>query len=83
LRKDLVELKECKTLCPTFWDPLLRAAALAQLGREQEAAQAVAELLQLRQDFSINSPFLIDCYVKSKDLADALLDGLRLAGLKI
>ena len=66
-----------------FWDPLLRAAALGQLGREREAAQAVAELLQLKQDFSINSPFLIGCYVKSKDLADALLDGLRLAGLKI
>ena len=66
-----------------FWDPLLRAAVLGQLGREQEAAQAVAELLQLKQDFCINSPFLIGCYVKSKDLADALLGGLRLAGLKI
>jgi adenylate cyclase len=66
-----------------FWDPLLRAAVLGQLGREREAAQAVAELLQLKQDFSTNGPFLIGCYVKFKDLADALLDGLRLAGLKI
>ena len=66
-----------------FWDPLLRAAALGQLGREREAAQAVAELLQLKPDFSTNGPFLIGCYVKFKDLADALLDGLRKAGLKI
>jgi adenylate cyclase len=66
-----------------FWDLLLRAAALGQLGREREAAQAVAELLRLKPDFSTNGPFLIGCYVKVKDLADALLDGLRLAGLKI
>jgi adenylate cyclase len=66
-----------------FWDPLLRAAVLGQLGREREAAQAVAELLQLKRDFSTNGPFLIGCYVKFKDLADALLDGLRKAGLKI
>ena len=66
-----------------FWDPLLRAAVLGQLEREREAAQAVAELLQLKPDFSTNGPFLIGCYVKFKDLADALLDGLRKAGLKI
>lgn len=66
-----------------FWDPLLRAASLGQLGREREAAQAVAELLRLKQDFSTNGPFLIGCYVKFDDLAFALLDGLRKAGLKI
>jgi adenylate cyclase len=66
-----------------FWDPLLRAAVLGQLGRAREAAQAVAELVRLKQDFSANGPFLIGCYVKFKDLADALLEGLRLAGLKI
>jgi adenylate cyclase len=66
-----------------FWDPLLRAAVLGQLGREREAAQAVAELLQCKQNFSTNGPFLIGCYVKFRDLTDALLDGLRLAGLKI
>jgi adenylate cyclase len=66
-----------------FWDPLLRAAVLGQLGRKREAAQAVAELLLLKQDFTTHGPFLIGCYVKFKGLADALLDGLRLAGLKI
>jgi adenylate cyclase len=47
-----------------FWDPLLRVAALGQLGREREAAQALAELLRLKPDFSTNGPFLIGCYVK-------------------
>jgi adenylate cyclase len=66
-----------------FWDPLLRAAALGQMGRERAATQALAELLRLKPDFSTNGPFLIGCYVKSKDLADALIEGLRLAGLNI
>jgi adenylate cyclase len=66
-----------------FWDPLLRAAVLGQLEREREAAHAVAELLQLKPDFSTDGPFLIGCYVRFKDLANALIDGLRKAGLQI
>jgi adenylate cyclase len=65
-----------------FWDPLLRAAALGRSGREQEGARALAELLQLRPDFPAAGPFLISCYAKFPYLIDALLDGLRLAGLK-
>jgi hypothetical protein len=56
---------------------------LGKLGKKREATQAVAELLRLKPDFPTNGPFLIGCYVKFKDLADVLLDGLRLAGLKI
>jgi adenylate cyclase len=66
-----------------FWDPLLRAAALGRLGREPEGAQAVAELLQLRPDFSTHGRFLIGCYVKVDYLTDTLLDGLRRADLAI
>ncbi|MCL4501053.1 MAG: hypothetical protein M1438_04255 [Deltaproteobacteria bacterium] len=65
-----------------FWDPLLRAAALGRLGRDQEGAQALAELLQLRPDFPAAAPFLISCYAKFPNLVDNLLDGLCLAGLK-
>ena len=65
-----------------FWDPLLRAAALGRLGREQEGARALAELLHLRPDFPTAGPFLISCYAKFPNLVAGLLDGLRLAGLK-
>ncbi len=66
-----------------FWDPLLRAAALGRLGREEEGAQALAELLHLRPDFPTAGRFLISCYGRFPDLVEGLLDGLRLAGLKI
>ena len=66
-----------------FWDPLLRAAALGQLRREREAAQAVAELLALKPDFPSQGRFLIGCYAKFPYLVEGLLDGMRLAGLKI
>ena len=64
-----------------FWDPLLRAAALGRLGREQEAAQAVGQLLHLRPDFPTRGRFLISCYVKFDYLTDAIIEGLRQAGL--
>jgi adenylate cyclase len=66
-----------------FWDPLLRAAALGRMGRVPEGAQAVAELLHLRPDFPTAGPFLISCYAKFPYLVDALLEGLRRAGLAI
>ena len=66
-----------------FWDPLLRAAALGQLGRNQEAAKAVEELLAVKPDFPSQARFLIGCFAKSPYLVEGLLEGLRLAGLKI
>jgi adenylate cyclase len=66
-----------------FWDPLLRAAALGQLGRDQEAAQALTQLLAVKPDFPSQARFLIGCFAKSSNLVEGLLDGLRLAGLKI
>jgi adenylate cyclase len=66
-----------------FWDPLLRGAALGRLGREPEGTRALAELLHLRPDFPAAGPFLMSCYVKFPHLIDGLLDGLRLAGLKV
>ena len=65
-----------------FWDPLLRAASLGRLGREQEGAQALAELLRLRPDFPTAGPFLISCYAKFPYLMDGLWEGLARAGLK-
>jgi hypothetical protein len=66
-----------------FWDPLLRAAILGRLGRGPEAAQAAAELLHLRTDFSTSGRFLISCFVKFDSLIDAILADFRQAGLLI
>jgi adenylate cyclase len=66
-----------------FWDPLLRAAALGKLGKKPEANLAVQELLRLRPNFVTDGHFLMSCYVKFPRLFDALLDGLRQAGLKL
>jgi adenylate cyclase len=66
-----------------FWDPLLRVAALGQLGMDQEAAQALTQLLAVKPDFPSQARFLIGCQAKSPNLVEGLLDGLRLAGLKI
>jgi adenylate cyclase len=66
-----------------FWDPLLRAATLGELGRTREAGAALAELLRLRPDFPTTGTWLIRCYVKFEYLSDAILDGLQKAGLQI
>jgi hypothetical protein len=63
--------------------PLLRAATLGHLGKKAEAPQALAELLTLKPNFPQQARFLISCYVKFDRLIDAILDDLRLAGLKI
>ena len=65
-----------------FWDPLLRAAALGRLGRDEEGARALAELLQLRPDFPTVGRFLISCFAKFPSLIDSLLNGLSQAGLE-
>jgi adenylate cyclase len=64
-----------------FWDPLLRAAALGQLGREREARAAVDELLTLKPDFHTSGPSLMEIYVKTRSQVDGLLEGLQQAGL--
>ena len=68
--------------CPElFWDPLMRAAAHAQMGREQEARTAVGELLELVPDFATQGRRLIGRYVKVDGLIARVVEGLRKAGL--
>ncbi len=64
-----------------FWDPLMRTAALGQMGREREAKTAVGELLKLEPDFAARGRQLISRYVKVDDLVDMIIEGLRKAGL--
>ena len=68
--------------CPElFWDPLMRAVALGQMGREDEAKAAVGQLLELEPDFATRGRGLISRYVKVDGLADTIIKGLRKAGL--
>ncbi len=64
-----------------YLDPMIRAAVLGQLGRQNEAGNAVGQLLELEPDFAIRGRQLIGRYVKVDDLIDAILEGLRKAGL--
>jgi len=62
-------------------DPMMRAAALGQLGRENEARNAVGELLKLKPDFATRGRLLISRYVKVDDLVEKIIEGLQKAGL--
>jgi adenylate cyclase len=64
-----------------FWDPVMRAAPLGQMGRQREARAAVAELLKLEPNFANRGRQLISHYVKVDALADAIIEGLQKAGL--
>jgi adenylate cyclase len=64
-----------------FWDPVMRAAALIQMGKIPEAKSAVDELRRLIPDFENGGRRLIGLYVKVDDLVDKVVEGLRKAGL--
>jgi len=66
-----------------LWDPMIRASILGWLGKKEEAADAIKELLSLAPDFSQKAPDLINAYLLDKDLTKNITDGLLHAGLKI
>jgi adenylate cyclase len=59
----------------------MRAAAFGRLGRHDEAKAAVSQLLELEPDFATRGRTLISRYVKVDGLVDAIIEGLRKAGL--
>jgi TolB-like protein/Flp pilus assembly protein TadD len=65
-----------------FHTHAMRAAALGQLGRQEDAHQALQDLLALRPDFAATAR---NEYAKwySPELVEPLIDGLRKAGLEI
>ena len=68
---------------PTFfWDPVLRAATHAKLGRKQQAEAAYAEVLKLKPEFAVRPDFYLGCFVHSDDTRAEMLDGLRVGGLR-
>jgi adenylate cyclase len=65
-----------------FWGPLMRAAVLGQLGRAAEARAAAGELLEAVPDFQSRARDLTRRPFLSHAIVDALLRGLRKAGLQ-
>ena len=65
-----------------FHTHALRAAALGQLGRREEARKAVQDVLALRPDFAAAARQEYSKWYDS-ELIEQLVDGLRKAGLEI
>jgi adenylate cyclase len=66
-----------------FWDPLLQASTLGHLGRTDEGSRYVEALLTTKSDFPDRGRTLIKLWVKSDELAQCIIDGLKKSGLEI
>ena len=62
-------------------DPILRAAALGQLGRRHEARATVAELSRLETGFGNDPIDFISRFIVCDELRERVIDGLRKAGV--
>ena len=69
-------------LTDLFWNPLMQAAVLGQLGRITEAQAAIQRLISLKPDFPAKTRFYISCYLTKDKWVDLILEGLKKAGLK-
>jgi len=64
-----------------YLDPVMRAAALAQLDRPKEARNAVDQLLTLEPDFKKSGRRLLSSYLKVDDVVEKIIAGLQKAGV--
>ena len=67
----------------TFWNPMMRAVPLGQLGRIAEGKQAVEQLLALKPDFTSRGRKLIKHYIKFDDIVEKIIEGLGKTGLDV
>ena len=66
-----------------IWDPLLQVATLGHLGRKDEGDRFVEALLTTKSDFPDRGRTLIKYWVKSDELEQCIIDGLKKSGLEI
>jgi hypothetical protein len=66
-----------------FWDPLLRAITLGHSGRIKEGKQNVEEVLRLKPDFPARGRLLIRHFIKSDELVESHIEGLKKSGLDL
>ena len=64
-----------------FWDPLLRASALGQLGRKIKARKAYEQIINLQADFEQHARQEIEVFILSDETVEHILEGLYKAGL--
>jgi hypothetical protein len=67
----------------TVWDPLLQASTLGHIGRTDKGNQSVEVLLTIKPDFPDRGRTWIKHWVKSDELFECLIDGLKKSGLEI
>ncbi len=66
-----------------FWYPLVKAATLGLLGKEEEGKKFAGNLLELKPDFRARGRVLIGHYIKFEEILDRVIDGLRKSGLNV
>jgi adenylate cyclase len=66
-----------------FWNPLVCAASLGMLEREEQARAYLTELDRLKPDFLPRAPELISRVLKIEGMIEQLIEGLRSAGLDL
>jgi TolB-like protein/cytochrome c-type biogenesis protein CcmH/NrfG len=66
-----------------IWDPLLQASTLGLLGRTKEGSRFAEALLTIKPDFPTRGRTLIKRWVKSDELAECMINGLKKSGLQI
>jgi adenylate cyclase len=64
-----------------YFDPMMRAAALGQMGKQKEAKAGIDQLLKLEPDFAARGRWLISRYLKVDELVDKIIEGLQKAGM--
>ena len=76
-----------ETLCFSapnlFWDHLIKAATLGQLGRIQKGRLAADRLLELKPDFVRRGNVLIRSYIKFDDIVEGLIAALGRVGIDV
>jgi adenylate cyclase len=71
------------TMPSIFWDPLVKASTLGLLGRHKEGEAFAEVLLEIKPDFPGKGRVLIAHYIKFKEIAERVIEGLNRVGLKV
>ena len=66
-----------------FWDPMWQATSLGLLGRTDEGNSYVEALLAIQPNFPDRGSTLIKHWVKTDELFECIIDGLKKSGLEI